>query len=128
MTARKPAKRTVDEYVASLTAGQREIVDALRELVRSAAPRATEVFKWAEPVYESNGPFAYIKAHKAHVTLGFWRGAELMQSSSHLETSGSKMAHIKIRTAADIPKADVRRLVQQATKLNAIKGNPATGR
>ena len=121
-------RRTVDDYVAALAADQRAIVNALRALVKSAAPRATESFKWAQPVYESNGPFAYIKAHKAHVTLGFWRGVELAAGSGLLETSGSKMAHMKIHTAADIPAAVVRRLVRDAVKLNAVKGDPATGR
>jgi len=128
MTVPKLTKRSVDDYVAALGAEQREIVDRLRRLVKSAAPSATEVFKWAEPVYETNGPFAYIKAHKAHVTLGFWRGAELMDTSARLETSGSKMAHMKIRSTSDIPEAEVRRLVRQAVRLNATKGNPATGR
>lgn len=121
-------RRTVDAYVAELHTDQRAIVNTLRALVKSAAPRATESFKWAQPVYESNGPFAYIKAHKTHVTLGFWRGVELSADSGLLETSGSKMGHMKIRSVVEIPTADVRRLVRAAVKLNALKGNPATGR
>jgi len=64
--------RTVDAYVERLPADQQRIVGALRQLIKSAAPSASESIKWAQPVYEAHGPFAYIKAHRAHVTLGFW--------------------------------------------------------
>lgn len=115
--------RRVDVYVAGLAPAQRELVLRLRHLVRSAAPDATEAFKWAEPVYELNGPFAWIKAHREHVTLGFWRGAEL-----GLEGSGTKMGHIKVHTAADINVARFRRLVKAAVKLNQTKGDPTKAR
>ena len=42
------AERTVDAYVAALPDGQRAIAEAVRRLVRSAAPEATEEFKWAK--------------------------------------------------------------------------------
>jgi hypothetical protein len=35
------AERTVDAHVAALPDGQREIAEAVRRLVRSAAPEAT---------------------------------------------------------------------------------------
>jgi hypothetical protein len=120
--------RSVDDYVQGLTGWQREAVVRLRAIVRAASPSLTEAFKWAQPVYESNGPVCYIKAHKHHVTFGFWRGAELMPMSKRLETSGSKMAHIKIASADDIEPGEVARLIQAAVELNASKGNPATGR
>ena len=59
------AERTVDAYVAALPDGQREIAAAVRRLVRSAAPEAREAFRWAQPVFESGGPFTYIKASRA---------------------------------------------------------------
>jgi len=33
----------------------------LRQIVGSAAPKAKESVKWAQPVYEDNGPFAHIR-------------------------------------------------------------------
>lgn len=41
-----------------------DIVQSLRRLVLTAAPKAKESSKWAPPVYEDNGPFAYIKAFR----------------------------------------------------------------
>lgn len=124
MTTPRTRRPSVDEYVASLAPEQRALVDALRTLVKSAARGAVETFKWSQPVYESNGPFAYIKAHRSHVTFGFWRGVELSGDSGLLVSSGSKMAHLKIRSLDEIPEAELRRLVREAVKLNAAKGDP----
>ena len=115
--------KRVDAYVAGLAPAQRALFVRLRELVRAAAPEADETFKWAEPVYELNGPFAWIKAHREHVTLGFWRGAEL-----GLEGSGSKMGHVKVRRADDVDEARLNRLVKAAVKLNQTKGDPTKAR
>jgi hypothetical protein len=50
------AERAVDGYVAALPDGQREIAEAVRRLVRSVA-RGEEACNWAQPVFESGGPF-----------------------------------------------------------------------
>ncbi len=40
---------SVDEYIAQkLTVEQAEIVNALRQLVRAAAPKSSEQIKWAQ--------------------------------------------------------------------------------
>ena len=58
------AEKTVDGYIAQLNDNQAEIVSKVRGIVLDAAPEAVESIKWAQPVYETNGPFAYIKAFK----------------------------------------------------------------
>jgi hypothetical protein len=119
------AERTVDAYVAALPDGQREIAQAVRRLVRSAAPEAKEAFKWAHPVFESDGPFAYIKAFPRYVNFGFWRGVELDGGRGILETGGSKMAHAKLHQLSDIDEAVLAELVREAVRLNAEKGDPS---
>lgn len=122
------AERTVDAYVAALPRDQREIADAVRRLVKSAAPEAKEVFKWAQPVFESGGPFAYIKAFPRHVNFGFWRGVELDRGRGLLETTGSKMAHVKLRQVSDVDARVLADLVRQAVRLNAERGDPSRTR
>ena len=62
---RKPsgarAGATVDAYIASLTGWQKDAATRLREVIRAAAPDATEAIKWGQPVYEDNGPVCYFK-------------------------------------------------------------------
>jgi hypothetical protein len=122
------AAKNVDEYVASLDGWRGEAVTALREIVRAAAPKATEAYKWAQPVYEENGPVVWIKAHKQHVNIGFWRGAEMTDPKGLLEGDGDRMRHIKLTSLADVKKSVIAEFVKLAVKLNREKGNPTKGR
>ncbi len=123
-----PEKKTVEAYAAALPPAQKAIVARLRAIVKSAAPDATESIKWAQPVYETSGPFAHIKAAKSHVTFGFWRGAELDAGLGVLEGSGAKMAHIKLTSVSDIDERQLAALVKKAVKLNQSLGDPTKGR
>ncbi len=120
--------RTVDEYVRALPAEQAEIVSALRRLVRSAAPKAVETVKWAQPVYEQGGPLIFIKAHKAHINFGFWRGAEMADPGGLLQGDGDRMRHIKLTSRRDIRPTAFKALVRQAVRLNTTKGDPTRKR
>ena len=118
------AAKTVDEYVAGLAGWQAEAVSAIRQIVREAAPKATEAYKWAQPVYEENGPFAWIKAYKSYINFGFWRGTQLTDPQGLLLGDGDRMRHVKIASLADLNKPALKRFVKEAAKLNREKGNP----
>jgi hypothetical protein len=117
----------VDDYIARLDPAQRALATTLRELVRAAVPQATEAFKWSQPVFEQAGPICWIKAHKAHVTLGFWRGMQLPSGAGVIEGSGDKMGHIKLRAASDIRPPLFKKLLREAVALNAERGDPTKG-
>ena len=121
-------KKTVDEYVAELQAWQVEIVAALRTLIREAAPDATEAIKWAQPVFEDNGPFAFIRPASKHVTIGFWRGAEMADPKAVLQGDGDRMRHIKLSGVKDIQAHDVQSYVREAVALNRKHGDPTKKR
>jgi hypothetical protein len=115
---------SVDEFVAGLSGWQAQAVAALRRDVLSAGG-VTETLKWGHPVYEAGGPVCLIKAHKAHVTFGLWRGAEMTALEPRLEPGGSfQMAAIKLRAPGEISAEQVRRLVAEGIRLNAEKGDP----
>jgi len=119
--------KTADEYVDSLEGWQREVVSTLRDLIREAAPGATEAIKWAQPVYEDHGPFCYIKAFKNHVNFGFWRGADLPDPEGLIESSGKKMGHVKVAGAEDIRAEVFQEYVRAAVELNRTLGDPTKG-
>jgi hypothetical protein len=125
--AETASKKTVDDFVAGLEGWQAEIVMALRALVREAAPEAREVLKWAQPVWERNGPFAYAKPFPRYVNFGFWRGASLSAPEGLLQSGGSKMAHVKLASARDVQPEILRELVKQAVSLNLTNGDPTKG-
>jgi hypothetical protein len=114
---------SVDAFVAGLAPWQREIVAALRDIVTRAAPQINVAIKWAQPVFDLGGPVAYIKPASKHVTLGFWRGAELADPKGLLE-GGDRMKNLKVSDAKAIDVAAVTAFVKEAARLNAAKGDP----
>ena len=118
--------KTVDEYIAGVSGWQAEAVAALRADIL-AAGGVTEGFKWGHPIYESaEGPVCLFKAHKAHVTFGLWRGAEMVDIDKRLEAGGSfAMASIKIEKPGEVSTGDVKRLVTKGVALNKEKGDPS---
>jgi hypothetical protein len=102
----------------------RELVKDLLGLARKAAPKATLSIKWNQPVLDCGGPLVFVRAAKAHVTIGFWRGSELRAPAGVLEGAGDRMRHIKIATKDELDDKLVIDLVKQAVKLNAAKGDP----
>lgn len=114
----------VDAWIAALAPPhQAGIVRALIATARKAAPQARLSIKWGQPVFEENGPIAFIKPAKAHVTFGFWRGAQLRDPKGVLE-GGEVMRHVKVRTEADIGKLSVGAFMREAVALNRAQGDP----
>ena len=121
------AGKTVDAYIAGLEDWQAEIVSSVRQVLIQAAPEADEAIKWAQPVYSSNGPFAYIKAFKNSVNFGFWRGVDLKDPRGLLQGSGDKMRHAKLTSTDQVDQAAFSDLINQAMQLNQTKGDPTKG-
>jgi hypothetical protein len=65
----------------------RDCGDDVRELLHDGHPTACV----------GDGAFAYVNAFKAHVNVGFFRGAELADPHGLLEGTGKLMRHVKIR-------------------------------
>jgi len=115
------AEKTVDSYIAQLEDWQAEIASEVRRIILKSAPEAEESIKWAQPVYELNGPFAYIKAFKNSVNFGFWRGVDINDPDGLLQGTGEKMRHFKLTSLDDINVSVFSDFVQQAIKLNLTK-------
>jgi hypothetical protein len=119
------AEKTIEGYADALADWRGDAVRAAADAIRAAAPSAAGSIKWAQPVFESNGPFAYIKAFPKTVNVGFWRGAELDDPQGVLIGEGERMKHITLRSVADLDPEQLAGWVRQAVALNAEKGNPA---
>jgi hypothetical protein len=119
---------TIDEYVKGLDDWRGQVVEALDSLIRQAAPKASGSIKWAQPVYEQEGPFAYIRAFERTVDFGFWRGIDLSDPKGLLEGTGDRMRHVKIQSAGDVDKAQFAAWVREAVRLNTAQGDPTKAR
>ena len=118
-------KRTnVDDWAKKLTGWQADALRVMRALVTRHAPGSTLVMKWGQPVWEQNGPFAWLKPAAKHVSFGFWRGAEMSDPEGRLERAGDRMRHLKVTSSEDLKELPIEDFVKQAVALNGDKGDP----
>ncbi len=58
--------------------------------------------------------FAYVNAFKAHVNVGFFRGAEIADPDGLLEGTGKFMRHVKLRPERNINVRALMKLIETA--------------
>lgn len=56
--------------------------------------------------------FGYVAAFRAHVNVGFFNGASLLDPARLLEGSGKRMRHVKLRAGAGIDEAALGALIK----------------
>ena len=82
----------------------RSCCDDVRELLHDDHPTACV----------GQAAFAYVSAFKAHVSVGFYRGAELADPRKLLEGSGKLMRHVKLWPELDVDEVALQRLITTA--------------
>lgn len=58
--------------------------------------------------------FGYVNAFKAHVNVGFFRGAELADPENLLEGTGKLMRHVKLKSDHDVDATALTTLIKTA--------------
>ena len=76
----------------------------VRELLHNGCPVACV----------GDAPFAYVNAFKAHVNVGFFRGAALSDPDGLLEGNGKFMRHVKLRPGGEVDAPALLKLVNAA--------------
>jgi hypothetical protein len=82
----------------------RDCGDDVRELLHDGHPTACV----------ADAAFAYVSAFKAHVNVGFFRGAELADPDGLLEGTGRYMRHVKLRPDGDFDATALIKLIETA--------------
>jgi hypothetical protein len=78
--------------------------DDVRELLHDGHPTACI----------GDAAFGYVNAFKAHVNVGFFRGAQIADRASLLEGTGRFMRHVKLRPGHDIDAVALAELIATA--------------
>ena len=78
--------------------------DDVRELLHDGHPTACV----------GDAAFAYVNAFKAHVNVGFFRGAELSDPKGLLEGTGKFMRHVKLSLERDVDTVALTKLIETA--------------
>ena len=78
--------------------------DDVRELLHDGHPTACV----------DDAAFGYVNAFKAHVNVGFFRGAEIADPENLLEGTGKLMRHVKLKPEGDVDPTALTNLIKTA--------------
>jgi len=119
----------VDAYIAKAAPFARPILERLRRAFHEGCPQTVETVKWGAPHFEHHGILGSMAAFKKHVSLGFWKGAEIGDPAGILDKVGNTlMCAVKFTEVSDLPARSVLAgYVKRAARFNleggaAIKG------
>lgn len=101
-----PQDAAVEQWLGSLTGPLGELARHWFRVIRHSGPDVLELMHdGAATACVGEAAFAYVAVYKAHLNIGFFRGAELADPEGLLEGSGKMMRHVKLRVGNE-PKAE----------------------
>jgi uncharacterized protein YdeI (YjbR/CyaY-like superfamily) len=79
----------IDAYIAQQRDFARPILERIRAAFHATLPDVEEGIRWGMPAFFHKGrPLANMAAFKAHATLGFWRGKEIVEVEATEQAMG----------------------------------------
>lgn len=113
--------RTVREYLDTLPADIRMLLEELRTTIKSAAPQAEELISYNMPAFRYHGMLVYYMAHKNHI--GFYPGNKAVNEVFRDELKAYKTSKGTIQLPLDkrIPKRLIKNIVKFRVNENLAK-------
>jgi hypothetical protein len=111
---------TTEEFLAPQPPAIRDLATRTCALIREVMPDAVEevhpgrnniIFGKSSKMKDW---ICYVSPFKNHINLGFLKGTELPDPKGLLEGTGMLLRHVKIRSAEDLGKPEVRELLAAA--------------
>src|SRR4051812_32982202 len=107
----------IESWMTAHTGALGRIARQWFEVMRRCGDDVREVLHDGHPtVCIDDAGFAYVNAFKAHVNVGFFRGAELPDPENLLEGTGRFMRHVKLRPNCGVNAKALTRLIDSAYK------------
>jgi uncharacterized protein YdhG (YjbR/CyaY superfamily) len=126
MTAKRVLTKNVDvdQYIAAAPVPAQPVLRQLRQVIKTAAPKAEERISYGMPSYEYHGRLVYFAAFKNHVGL-YAVGNEHDSYAKELNgyLSGKSTARFLIGQA--LPAASIRKVVQARVRENETNASNA---
>lgn len=122
----KPKVATHDEYLASLPDDKRAALEALRRIIRSAAPKAEECINYQLPAFRLEGKVLVLYGAAAtHCSFFPGSGMAVEAHKGDLEGYGISKGTIRFDAAKPLPAGLVRRIVKYRIAENAARQKQA---
>ena len=103
---------TIDEYLARVEPGQRRALEALRQVIRKAAPNAEEVITYGIPAFRQHGFLIGFAASAKHCSLHPMNGHTVADFAADLAGYSTSTRTIRFTADKPLPAALVRRIVK----------------
>jgi uncharacterized protein YdhG (YjbR/CyaY superfamily) len=120
MPMRGSTPKDIDEYIAAFAPEVQSILEAIRLVIKQAAPQAQEAMSYNIPSFRLNGTLVYFAAFKKHI--GFYppvRG-DARLAKAIAPYSGEK-GSLKFPLDEPIPYALIKRIVNLRVRQNSSK-------
>jgi hypothetical protein len=111
---------SVEQFLLQLPVDKRELAMQIRGIILSVNPEIEEAIKWGQLAFlikKKYFVFIYTYKHLDYLNLGFKKAVELSDPKNLFEGTGKGMRHIKVRTAKEIPTAQIKKWVKEAIQL-----------
>jgi len=104
--------KTVDDYLAALPEKEREVLQELRRVIKSAAPEAEEAISYNIPLYRHHGHLVGFAAFKNHCSLFVTNSEVRKRFAKELEPFEVKHTTIHFSVEKPLPSALVKKIVK----------------
>jgi uncharacterized protein YdhG (YjbR/CyaY superfamily) len=114
----KPKPKTIDEYLANLSADKRAALEKLRKTIKAAAPKAEECISYQVPAFRQNGMLVAFGATANHCAFFLMSGSTLAAHKEELKGYDTSKGTIRFQADKPLPVALVRKLVKARLEEN----------
>ncbi|MBN2149579.1 MAG: DUF1801 domain-containing protein [Anaerolineales bacterium] len=122
MNPKAPGFSTFDEYIAIFPPQVQERLQALRAVIRAAAPQAVEKISYQMPTYYLNGNLVHFAAHARHI--GFYPAPTGVAAfKEQLAVYKNSKGAVQFPLDQPLPLELVRRIVEYRVEENLTKGS-----
>lgn len=117
--AAKTKAKTIDQYLAGLSADQRAALQKLRKAIRAAAPKAEECISYSLPAFRQDGMLVAFGARAGHCAFYPMSATTVETYKDELEGYDTSKGTIRFQPEKPLPVALVRKLVKARLAENA---------
>ena len=108
------ATPAVEAFIAAQPEPARSLLWLCRDYLHRTAPGVSEALKWGVPTFMMARNLFYLTPKGDHVVLGFVAGAQMVEFRGVFDHVAAEVAHVRVRTAADLDRPGLREAVRTA--------------
>ncbi len=118
--------KTTDEYLNTLPVDVRELLQNLRDTIKSVAPQAEELISYGMPAFKYHGMLVYFSAFKNHCSFFPGNSSLIAKMEKELKPYKTAKGTIQFTVEKPLPAVLVKKIVKARMKENVERENAKT--